>query len=145
MAVTIRGSGQIVQQVISAVSTTSASTTSTSFVTSGISATITPSNSANKILALVSCAADTGNTNTQANITLYRGGTNLGNASNGFAGVFNGGNRSIGDTSFMYLDSPATTSATTYTIYINTGSGNNITLGLQSVPTSIILLEIAYA
>lgn len=145
MAVTIRGSGQIVQQLVSTVSTSTVSTTSTSFVTTSISASITPSNSANKILALVSCAADTGNANTQANITLYRGGTNLGATSNGFAGVFNGSNRSIGDTSFMYLDSPATTSATTYTLYINTGSGSNISLGLQGVPTSIILLEIAYA
>jgi hypothetical protein len=140
--------GSVLQVVNSAFSTGISSSSSTLSDT-GLTATITPTSATSKILVLVDlngCGKDTGNTYMRT--ALLRGATNI-----AFLGVFEGytGNSSstfYGNISTNYLDSPATTSATTYkiqyssvsnvaTVYINTGQGG-------SLPTSTMtLLEIA--
>lgn len=130
-------------QVVNSTTTSGASTTSSSFVTTGKSASITPSSASNKVLILVNAHYDTSAGNAQSHCTIYRGATNLGNATYGLSSLFDGGDRTIGGMSMIYLDSPATTSSTTYTIYIKSGAGNSTVIGAQSVPTTITLLEVA--
>jgi len=107
--------GQVIQAV-SATDSTERATSSTSFVTGAntLSVSITPSSASNKILILVSSSGYTGGDNT-AYYTLYRGATNLGTADGitMFKTTYGYGN--IG---FMVFDSPSTTSATTYQVYM---------------------------
>jgi hypothetical protein len=97
-----------VLQVVSAVITTSTSTTSTSFVQATTTATITPQFSTSKIYIMVSGPSFSGGVN-YAVSTLYRNNTtNLG--SSGYSGFgITGNNPATYDTqvAFNYLDSPA--------------------------------------
>jgi len=137
------GVGGKILQVVNSTTTSGATTTSASFVTTGKSASITPSSASNKVLILVNAHYDTSAGNAQSHCTIYRGATNLGNATYGLSSLFDGGDRTIGGMAMMYLDSPATTSSTTYTIYIKSGAGNTTVIGMQGVPTTITLLEVA--
>lgn len=122
MPVSIRGSGQVPVQVVSATNTTLATTSSTSFVTTGLTASITPSSASNKILAIYH-----GNGNQTATagnaivITLYRNSTNV-VSPNGTSPYWldymqNNAGIQVSPMSFTYLDSPATTSSVTYTVF----------------------------
>jgi hypothetical protein len=123
------GGGKVLQ-VLSNGKTDTYSMTSTSTWTAvpGLSVAITPSSTSSKILVLASVA---GATNADFGVRCYRGGTNIGSsttasASNQYGQWQSGtiyGNYTM---SFMYLDSPATTSSTTYYIYVkmlNAGAG----------------------
>jgi hypothetical protein len=130
-----------VLQVVQTTNTTQASTTSTSLVTTGVSATITPKFSTSKILALVVCGEIYAQS--QANyFTLYRGATNL--ASTGYmGGLYCNTANVLTGISFNVLDNPATTSATTYTIYYRASSGTAYLNFGNAGLTTIILMEIA--
>jgi hypothetical protein len=148
MAVTIRGSGQIVQQVVFASTSTQTSTTSTTYVAcTGMSATITPSNSSNKILILVSGSLYNSNISLVSFATIYRNGSNILNTG-GFTTFYgNTGNPFYVPCGATYLDSPATTSATTYQVYIRSpNSGTAAWIDGTALGTgTITLMEIAYA
>jgi hypothetical protein len=146
MSVTISGSGQIVKQVVQAVGTSQVTLTSTSY-TSILSASITPTNSANKILVMVSAplyVQSTGNAYT----TIYRNNTTdiIGNSlGRGFCQTAVVGSWTV-PVNITYLDSPATTSATSYQIYAKVGGGTSY-FGNDGTGQSITLtlMEIAYA
>ena len=106
------------------------STSSTTFSTTGFSLSITPTSSTSKILVIASGAITqtlTGGTGCLA--TIYRGSTNLASgATNGFAYYENSSGSGFQwvTGTMQVLDSPATTSSTTYTIYfraVNNGGG----------------------
>ena len=136
MAVTIAGSGQVVTQVIFANTNTPANTSSATYVTTGLSANITPRNSANRVLITATFSTDGG----QGAFTIYRGGTAL--ACDAFWAKATGASST---TSITFLDSPATTSSTTYTLYFKATSGTLIFLNSSAYYGSITLQEIAYA
>ena len=128
-------------QVVGSTYSTNGSTTSTSFVTSGITASITPTYSTSKILVLSSgsCAQLANNEN--GYITLFRNSTNLGPA-NGYNVV----GQSYGfytPYSISVVDSPSTTSSTTYTLYYRCVNGYGVGLPVLSTTATITLLEIA--
>jgi hypothetical protein len=157
----IKGGGKI-GQVVTAVDTSYRTTTSASFVTASSSATltITPSASSSKIY--VTCtgvfACYDGNDGWLS--TIYRsisGGsnTNLGNATSGLAS----GNSVPGiipiyfPTTMTILDSPSTTSACTYQLYIlninhdgdgsaTTAIGATLSGSSNPVPTHITAFEV---
>jgi hypothetical protein len=110
------GLGGKVLQVVTATDTTSRSTTSTSFVTASntLSVSITPASASNKIFVI---ASFTSLAVSAARYTIFRGATNLGDSSFGMGGV-SGGYRNA--SCISVLDSPSTTSATTYQAYIIT-------------------------
>jgi hypothetical protein len=114
--------GQVIQ-VLSATDSTERSTTSTSFVTGSntMSIAITPSATANKILVIYSTSAASDTVN-QTFTTVYRGATNLGTA-NGFNQSYSSGSFVIVPASACYLDSPNTTSATTYEVRFRVSGG----------------------
>ena len=115
-----------VLQVVTATDDTERSTTSTSFVTASntLSVSITPSSTSNKILIFYSATIQSPSGNT-VGTTIYRNGTtNLGTSA-GFTGNYGSANTQRTQASSHYLDSPSTTSSTTYQIYIRNESGAN--------------------
>lgn len=136
MAVTIAGSGQVVTQVIFANTSTNTSTSSSTYVTTGLSANITPRNSANRVLITATFPTDGG----ASAFTIYRGGTALACDT-----IWEKATGSRTTTSITFLDSPSTTSATTYTLYFKAVSGTAYFIGSAGYYGSITLQEIAYA
>ena len=142
---TTQASAGQVLQVVNATTTSLTSTTSTSFVATSLTATITPKFTTSKILILINGGmVNFDNSGTQIRTTIYRNSTNLGNSSFGMGEYYvqSGGQVQM-PTSMHYVDSPATTSSTTYTMYIRSGSGQSIQLNADAVTTSITLQEIA--
>lgn len=137
-----------VLQVVQTTSSTQVTTTSTSMVSTGISASITPTSSSSKIFVIVS--AQMGTTSTGGvGLSIARGTTVIWNPSvndsSGYYGMYStASSRWIG--SIQYLDSPATTSSTTYTIYYAARANTavmNETGNTSNGGASITLMEIA--
>jgi hypothetical protein len=135
--------GQVIQ-VITATDSTSRGTTSTSFVTASntMSVSITPSSSANKVFVIVN---STSLADSRGIYTIYRGATNLGDATYGLVEQMGGDgtNYIITNLSMSILDSPNTTSATTYQAYFRDfdGSGQSY-LNYRGTLASITCFEI---
>jgi hypothetical protein len=134
-----------VMQVVQGTTTTEVNTTSTSYVTTNITATITPSSTDSKVLAIWSCTASKDTTVTSsAYFALFRGtvaGTQVGGGSQAF---FDLDNNARGGVGFAYLDSPATTSAQDYTVGIKTVSASTtVTANKAGSLGTIILMEIS--
>jgi hypothetical protein len=140
----LRGAFRVLQ-VVQATYSTATTSTSTSYVTTGLSATITPQSNTSKILILVTMPARNQNNTGSGFYTIFRGtvaGTNLFGAP-GFAYIY--GDPIMRSTvSGNFLDSPATTSAQTYTVGMKTDSGTSAVYAQESSTTSTItLLEIS--
>jgi hypothetical protein len=118
------------------------STSSSSYVTTGISASITPTSATSKILILLSCTLDNQASGRQIVITFYRGATDLA-STRGTNQLFSDSGRVQASGSCMYLDSPATTSSTTYTVYFRSTGGNTVKLANDNTMVSFTLMEIA--
>ena len=137
------GGGKVLQ-VVSAFYDTTTTTTTNTYVDSGLSLSITPSSASSKVLVLVEQNGIYKEGQTGVNLRLLRGATVL-KIFGGYAAYLqsNSGNLGVGGAGIGYLDSPATTSATTYKTQF--GSSENISLaGVNgySSNSTIILLEI---
>ena len=142
-----------VLQVVQGTLVTVASTSSSSFVTTGLSATITPTSSSSKILIFFSGLISSISSGDSTFLTIYRGasniGTGTGSPNNSFARQYTASTVTGFSASINYLDSPATTSSTTYTLYFcSDGTGtvyiNRIGSNQSSIqPSFITLMEIA--
>jgi hypothetical protein len=133
-------------QVVQGTATTNTTTTSSTFVTTGLSATITPSSTSSKILIFAQPLVYTNNASTGPILTIYRGGTNLGVGTYTYPALgwaFANGSTLGSSFSINYLDSPATTSATTYTVYFLSTSGGTCGVNQYNTPSTITLMEIA--
>jgi len=150
------GMGKVLQ-VVQTVLTTTTSTTSTSAVDiSGLSLSITPSSTSSKIFVLVDMALSESTSNNLVAWNLVRNSTNLAVGTSGATfqqtgvvinDVTTGGN-ALWKQSTQYLDSPSTTSATTYKIQWKTSGGTiylnrRATDTYMSVSSMITAMEIA--
>lgn len=138
--------GSVLQVVQGTLSSPVSTTTNNTWVTTGLTASITPTSSTSKILATVSGTGYTINSATQGVFTLYRASTNL--STYGFTTVYANNANIQGGITFSYLDSPATTSSTAYTLYFSlSNSAGTVTFNSQSAfgqgNATIILMEIA--
>jgi hypothetical protein len=140
------GGGKVLQ-VVSATTSTSTSITSATYTDTTITATITPTSATSKILVLASSIAylfrETAN-EIGAGARLLRGATVLftnGN-SQGIGGVSVSQKSLANMNSWVYLDSPATTSATTYKIQAKTDGTTEVRFQVGSDTSVITLLEI---
>lgn len=130
-------------QVIQATSTTRESTASTTFVASSfLTLFITPSSAAHRVK--LTCSSLTGNANNGIIVTIFRNAVNLGSATFGFGG--NNGATDAVNPQFacVYVDSPATTSATTYTVNFRSVSGGTVRFGQfggASEATGVLIAE----
>lgn len=138
--------GGKVLQVVTASYSTQTATTSTSYVDTGLSASITPSATTSKVLVMYSVNLMRNNgsdVDSQSFLTIDRGGTKLG----GDIAVenYNQGTNSqlINPFSWNYLDSPSSTSSLTYKVQMKSNQ-SSITTTAQtgSRPSQIILMEI---
>ena len=136
--------GQVIQ-VITATDSTERSTSSTSFVTASntLSVTITPSSASNKILVIASFGSRASSGSNYA-LTLFRGATNLGSGTYGMARM-----TQVTATANVYtrpclsiLDSPSTTSATTYQVYISSESADVAYINPDATKGTITCMEI---
>lgn len=135
--------GQIkyVQAPVYATSGTSFSTTSNSYQSTNLTATITPTSSSNRIkITITGCAQNNNGGAANAFYTIFRGATDIGGgtaAGDGF-GRLNLTSRMI--MTISAIDSPATTSATTYTVKVK-NDDNATTVGLGITGLQTIILE----
>jgi len=122
-----------VLQVVQATKTDTFSTASTSYTdVTGLSVSITPSSASNKILVFMnaSVAAGNGSDINHAGIQIVRGSTAIfigdarGTRMQATAVVNTATAGQMNHPSAVYLDSPATTSATTYKLQIKTTNGS---------------------
>jgi hypothetical protein len=133
-------------QVVQAETSTNTSTTSTSFVTTNLTASITPSSSSSKVLVTVSAEGYINGTATSGIYTVFRGtvaGTNLGNATWGFVNLYGAAGAITGSVSINYLDSPSTTSSQTYTYAMRSEAGSATHINANGQKSTITLMEIA--
>jgi hypothetical protein len=154
MSVSLYGNGNTVIQVLQGtIVSTQISTASTSLVTTGISATITPQSTNSKILVMPNLTNLYVTANIGMGFAIYRGATNV--YQHGFAqpagylgSMYASNSGNLGAISFSYLDSPSTTSATTYTIYWGAYGGTpyinfNSSSVVNGTGSYIILQEIS--
>jgi hypothetical protein len=116
--------GQVIQ-VITATDDTTRSTTSTSFVTGSntLSVSITPASASNKIFIVANVNSGDADSGAERHFTIQRGATNLGNTSGLAQGRTSGGLGFSMNVNMAVLDSPSTTSATTYQVYMKSPNG----------------------
>jgi len=121
-------SGSIIQ-VVSTTKTDTFTTTSHSFTDiTGLSVSITPASSSNKIL-IFAYVTGMGTSNTRAVHRLLRDSTAIaignaaGNRARTFGGIYTSDTETAETVSLVHQDSPSTTSATTYKLQI--ANGNN--------------------
>jgi hypothetical protein len=133
-----------VLQVINATHGIQSSTSSTSFVDTSLTATITPTSNTSKILVFVSQnGLYKSGTNSYIKLRLVRGSTTIVVMENEIVTTSTTGT-SAAATSTTYLDSPATTSATTYKTQIALGgSAGTIYWNVTDATSTITLVEIA--
>jgi hypothetical protein len=141
-------SGGKVLQVVSATSTTITAIASTTFTDTTLSASITPSSTSSKILVLVTQFVYSSNATDMGfgarimrdSTSIYSCANNLGN----FYGYASAGTfENAISFSLSYLDSPSTTSATTYKTQGRANfAATTATFNFANNPASIILMEI---
>jgi len=132
--------GQVIQGTLS----TSFTTSSSSYISTGLTATITPTSASSTILVMYTgpMAAVSG---LDIFTTVFRGtvaGTNLGNT-NGFSFSYNPASATMGaHIAGIIIDSPATTSATTYTVAMKVaGAGSGVFVS-NTGRASLTLIEV---
>ena len=143
-----------VLQVVQGTLASYASTTSTTLVSTGLTATITPKFSTSKVLVMVNPDMDISNGGSglaQLSLQIVRGATSIFKAERAYA--LNSGTSGTylgAPISMVVLDSPATTSSTTYTLNwccydaaSYSGRLNDYTTIPSTVGSTITLLEIA--
>jgi hypothetical protein len=146
-----------VLQVVQAVGSTQQATTGNTYIDmTNMSVTITPSSASNKILAIVNVnGVYAGQSVTGVQTRLVRGSTSIA-FGDCYAGYQATGDQDIGSVVMQILDSPATTSATTYKVQfrsrsggnevrvnLNDSPGGNTQLNNDSTNSVITLMEIA--
>ena len=149
-----------VLQVVSVAKTDVFTTASASLVDiTGLSVSITPTSATSKILVLCSLSLNVTNGNYMAQAVLFRGATRIsvgdaaGSRTQSSAYATINGDRGRSPFSVTFLDSPATTSSTTYkfqglvesggTLYINQNASDIDNANNGRTASTITLMEIA--
>ena len=139
-----------VLQVVQATYATNTNTTSTSPVATGLTASITPTSATSKVYVMVANPMRRNNGNGLYNgfkVYLYRNGSAIWTPMSNVGYSYQSGTDAAVSVivAFNYLDSPATTSATTYAMYFNANSGQVVTASscVDNDSANIVLMEIA--
>lgn len=138
-------SGKVVQ-IVSATYSTEVGNGTTTYADTGLTATITPTSASNKVLVFVSqngVAKTASNANSGVGIKLMRGATDILTLSNQAAYTASAVGNNVGTVGGEFLDSPATTSATTYkTQFKNALIVSNATVQEYNISSTIVLMEV---
>ena len=133
-----------VLQVVEGVTGSETFNSTTSYASSNLTATITPSSTTSKILVILDSTVYVSNASGRFIGTVYRSGTDIASAYT--AGAMTVADGPVGWTraASTLLDSPASTSALTYTLSFKTNNASyNVGCCLNNTRSSIILMEIA--
>ena len=139
---------QVVQQVYS---TPTVNINSTSYTATGLTKSITPTSTSSKILVMVNASADAfqyGDSSNSVYFEIKRGSTQIAEkTANAYADQSPNGYYAIPvDGTMIFLDSPNTTSATTYTINGRVGNASNsmtLRISVSNSDSMLTLMEIA--
>jgi hypothetical protein len=134
------GGGKVLQ-VIAGTHATEVSTTSSSYVTTNITASITPSATSSKILIIANTTGRKETAASNGNYTIFKGASDLDGTGNGFARLRDDAGGLFCNAPIVHLDSPSTTSSTTYTMYMKSSAGS-VFSSTSNSPSTIILMEI---
>ena len=139
------GGGKVLQ-VVQDQDTGGFSTSSTSYVDTNLSLSITPSAASSKVLVIVSLAgtyvrSGSGGTNAYGYFNILRAATQLNQSAIGQATTA-ANVEELAPFTLIYLDSPSTTSATTYKVQGKKGAGQDINYEATNYTSSLILVEI---
>jgi hypothetical protein len=141
-----------VLQVVNATYGTQVSSTSGTYATTGLTASITPLFSTSKVAVFAMVSYQTLGNNTGLGLALYKGGSVLWNPSEAYSGgpygaAYGSASALCGFIPLNYIDSPATTSSTTYAIYFASYNATGVRVQPSDTTnngqSSIILMEIA--
>jgi hypothetical protein len=144
------GGGKVLQ-VVQGTRTSNTFTTSASFVDVGLSVAITPSSASSRVLIIANLndcdAYNSGNTTEVfGGFQILRDSTVLKTTNVGINNIPSGSNRTtFYQVDFNYVDSPATTSATTYKVQFRQQQSSSQSIGANASATnvmSIIAMEI---
>jgi hypothetical protein len=131
-------------QVVNATTSTAITNSTNTFADTTLTATITPTSASSKILVLVNQTGLAKSNNTYGNLRLLRGPTVLYEFDTTWAYNNTAAQNYVGGTGINYLDSPATTSATTYKTQVKSVQNIAAIIVQDSGSTSsITLMEIA--
>lgn len=141
---TTQASAGNVLQVVSATYSTATTSSSSTYADTGLTVSITPKFSTSKVLVIVNQNGITKySSDTALSLQLLKNGTLLSFVGN-FAGTGSSAENDIGSATISYLDSPATTSATTYkTQFRSISNTATVAVQFQSGLSTITLMEIA--
>jgi len=139
-----------VLQVIQTTLNTVFSTTSSTAVDTGITASITPLFSTSKILVMMSIPYQfSGGSDNGGTFLIVRNSTTIWNGQSATLYAYNSNGANIynsGVAALQYLDSPATTSSTTYKLQIYTRQSpgvSTVQVASNNAPATITIMEIA--
>jgi hypothetical protein len=139
----LRGAFRVLQVVTGSTTTISATSSTNAFIDTGLTATITPQSATSTILVLVSQNGVIKVNNTSASLRILRGATLVSN----FAvtlGRTDSAAVNLVSASATCLDSPATTSATTYkTQFCSSQNMAEVVCQVGNAMSTIVLLEIS--
>jgi len=131
-----------VLQVVNAITTSNTSTNSNSYIATSLTASITPLFSTSKILVLINGRLYATTASNETGAKIYRNTTPVYGGYTLFA--TSGGSAS--PLTLIYVDSPATTSAVSYTLYISSTVSTSVSFMPNTTAdagASITLMEIA--
>ena len=157
MAVTINGSGVVtglasgntgvgkILQVVNATYSTQTSNSTNVYADTGLTATITPTLATSKILVVVSVNGCSKQGNTGIGTKLLRGATVLMQTGELDGYTNSAAQNDIGSITANYLDSPATTSATTYKMQFNSWQNiaSTVVQDGSTARSTMTLMEVA--
>ena len=148
------GGGGIIQIKQSILTAPATNTTSGSWTDTGLSCAITPTSSSSKVFCMVSLGSISATAGTSTGFRLVRGSTDIGMPDStalqsGFTNIYDADQQILASACFNYLDSPATTSATTYKITWRNSSSStwlgkyNGTADNYNGVSTLILMEVS--
>jgi hypothetical protein len=142
----LRGSFRILQ-VVQGVTNVAVSSSSATYVNTGLSATITPQSTSSKILVFVNQVGgdkSSANANNAINLRLVRGASQIALIAHSAGYTGTALNLRVAAMSTCYLDNPATTSATTYSTQFFSNSGAaSASVQIGGDLSTMILMEVS--
>jgi hypothetical protein len=133
--------GGKILQVQNMITQSSSASTSSSYVVTALTDTITPSATSSKILVLASGNLNNTGSGYWSYATIFRDGSNIAIDNDGFNGIYSAGGDTHTPFNLHYLDSPNSTSSLTYDIRIRC-SGNTVRFNHEQNTSSLTLIEI---
>ena len=138
------GGGKILQ-VVYASTTAEKVVSSATFVDSGLSASITPSATSSKVLIICEIAScGKASSNTRVVLKLLKGSSDLITFAQEVGETQSTNANKVGNSGCTFLDSPNTTSSTTYKVQMNSGAGTSYAqTGGSGATSTMTLMEVA--